>query len=176
MSTNELEEGLIGLFNISMSQRDVLMLMKCFSLDSKGDIMKDEFCEKMVIDPKLWIDRIFIIDKGWFIEFLYEEWLSTIEKQKNTLKDIIQNVIGKAINEVSIVNFNDVLYKINGEAFAGQIGKYYIKNEEDQIKFLSVNTVIDIIMENQVGGYSIHFFKKYVETLFPLVRMSTLQI
>jgi hypothetical protein len=166
---------LIGLFNVSMTQSDINNLMGCFTLDKKGDIGKEEFCNKMIIDPHLWVDPIFIFDRARFLEFIYEEWNSSYAKQKSDLSKIIEETIGRN-KEIDMVSFNQLLYKINGDSFAGQIYKYYTNSEEIQMKSLPADSVINIIMENHVGGYTLHFFKDYVDELFPLMKLLSMKI
>jgi len=73
VSKNELKEGLLKLFNLSMTENDINIIMDTFELNNEGDITYDVFCKRMIIDSKSWVDPKFMVDKATFMQFIYEE-------------------------------------------------------------------------------------------------------
>ena len=168
VSQDELQKGLIDLFNIAFTKQDINALMQHCNLDTEGNICLSEFSTKMVIDPNDWINPMFILDRGTFISIMYEEWQASLNKQKADLKSIISSITSKDGN-VTTKKFFELLSLIGGDNFAGNVHKYYLDDEGNKIDSISEKTVINLIMDNQVGGYASEFFRNYVRDLFPFL-------
>ena len=168
MSQDELQQGLIELFNIALTSQDILELMKNCVLDGEGNITFNEFCSKMIIDPEDWINPIYIVDRASFIQFIYDEWQCSIMKQRADLKGIISEVTKKSTH-VTCKQFYELLSLLGSDSFAGNAKKYFVNEDDELVDFLPEGTIIDIIMDNQLGGYSSEFFRNYVRELFPFL-------
>jgi hypothetical protein len=141
--------------------------MKNCNLDENGNITFNDFCAKMEVNITDWVNPMFLIDRGSYISFIYDEWESSVSKQKIELQNIISGITQNG--RINIKQFYDILNKIEATNFSAQASKFFTNDDDEHIEYLAEQSVIDIILKNSIGGYTSEFFRDYVKGLFPFL-------
>ena len=162
---------MLELFNIALANQDINTLLNYFNLDNDGNITEDEFCNKIVVQNSDWVNPVFVIDRTKYITFIYEAWQEAMQKQRADLQKMIKEICPKT-NEVNAKEFLRILERINAEYFSKEVYKYYVNSEDKRVTELNIDEVINIVLDNSLGGYTKEFFRGYVKDLFPFTQFT----